>query len=126
METPIVKQAIKAYRQVVVSPEFREYERLRNDARHNEASALLNAKRIGYQEAAIEFQGIITEQAAALANRAAELAGKDAVLANQAAELAGKAAALADQVAKLADKDAEIARLRAMLEKGNQTRQGGE
>ena len=38
-------QAIGAYREVMVSPEFRELERLRFEARSNEASALLNAKR---------------------------------------------------------------------------------
>jgi hypothetical protein len=39
-----VTQAIEAYRKVMVSTEFRELERLRADARHNEASALLNAR----------------------------------------------------------------------------------
>ena len=38
-------QAIGAYREVVVSPEFAELERLRADARHNEASALANTER---------------------------------------------------------------------------------
>lgn len=45
LEVPVMTQAISAYREVVVSPEFRELERLRADARHNEASALLNAER---------------------------------------------------------------------------------
>jgi len=45
LEVPIVTQAIGAYREVVVSPEFAELERLRADARHNEASALANAER---------------------------------------------------------------------------------
>ena len=45
LEVPIVTQAIGAYREVVVSPEFAELERLRADARHNEASALGNARR---------------------------------------------------------------------------------
>ena len=44
LEVPIVTQAIGAYREVVVSPEFAELERLRADARHNEASALANAE----------------------------------------------------------------------------------
>jgi len=39
-----VTQAIGAYREVMVSPEFRELERLRFEARSNEASALLNAE----------------------------------------------------------------------------------
>jgi len=45
LEVPIVTQAIGAYREVVVSTEFAELERLRADARHNEASALANAER---------------------------------------------------------------------------------
>jgi len=39
-----VTQAIGAYREVVVSSEFRELERLRFEARSNEASALANAE----------------------------------------------------------------------------------
>ena len=45
LEVPIVTQAIGAYREVVISPEFAELERLRADARHNEASALANAEK---------------------------------------------------------------------------------
>ena len=43
LEVPIVSQFINAYREVVVSPEFQELERLRADARHNEASALASS-----------------------------------------------------------------------------------
>jgi ParB-like chromosome segregation protein Spo0J len=39
-----VTKAIEAYREVMVSTEFREVERLRADARHNEASALHHAR----------------------------------------------------------------------------------
>jgi len=45
LEVPIVTHAIGAYREVEVSPEFAELERLRADARHNEASALANAEK---------------------------------------------------------------------------------
>jgi len=45
LEVAVVTQAIGAYREVMVSPEFRELERLRADARHNEASAIANAER---------------------------------------------------------------------------------
>ena len=45
LEVAVVTQAIGAYREVVVSPEFRELERLRFEARSNEASALANAER---------------------------------------------------------------------------------
>ena len=45
LEVAVVTQAIGAYREVVVSHEFRELERLRFEARSNEASALANAER---------------------------------------------------------------------------------
>ena len=39
-EVKVMEQAINAYNKVTVSPEFKELERLRSIARHNEASAL--------------------------------------------------------------------------------------
>ena len=42
---PEVEEAIKAYRSITVTPEFREMERLRAKARHDEAQALYNAGR---------------------------------------------------------------------------------
>ena len=43
-EVPEMEQAISAYRNVSVSPEFKEMERLRSKARHDEAQALYHAK----------------------------------------------------------------------------------
>jgi len=40
-----MNEAITAYRQITVTPEFREMERLRSKARHDEAQALFNAER---------------------------------------------------------------------------------
>ena len=88
MEVAIVTQAIGAYREVVVSPEFAELERLRADARHNEASALASVAR----KRDAHWQGIVAKKDAAYT---AELANKDAAL---------------------ADKDAVIERLSAMLD----------
>jgi len=73
LEVPIVTQAIGAYREIVVSPEFRELERLRADARHNEASALTNAERRGYREAEDKLQGVIAEKDAEIARLRAML-----------------------------------------------------
>jgi len=42
---PEMKEAITAYRQITVTPEFQEAERLRSKARHDEAQALYNAER---------------------------------------------------------------------------------
>ena len=43
MEVPEVSEAIEAYRTISVSPEFKEVERLRTKARHDEAQAILHA-----------------------------------------------------------------------------------
>ena len=50
LEVPDMEQAIEAYRDVIVTPEFREMARLREKARHNEASALRNARNKGKAE----------------------------------------------------------------------------
>jgi predicted transposase/invertase (TIGR01784 family) len=87
LEVPIVTQAIGAYREITVSPEFRELERLRADARHNEASALHHARQETEKAVNAKWRGVVAD----------------------------KDAALADKDAALADKDTEIARLRALL-----------
>jgi predicted transposase/invertase (TIGR01784 family) len=47
LEVPEMEEAINAYNRITVSPEFRELERARSYARHNEASALGHARREG-------------------------------------------------------------------------------
>jgi hypothetical protein len=74
LEVPVVTQAIGAYREITVSPLFREIERLRADARHNEASALANVERKERER----WQGVVAEKDAALATALAE---KNAALA---------------------------------------------
>ena len=44
MEVPVMSQAINAYYTITASSEFREKERLRAKARHDEAQALYNAR----------------------------------------------------------------------------------
>jgi hypothetical protein len=61
LEVTIVTQAIGAYREIVVSTEFREYERLRADARHNEASALLNAQLKAEKAEREKWQGVVAD-----------------------------------------------------------------
>ena len=41
---PVMEEAIVAYRSITAAPEFREMERLRSKARHDEAQALWNAE----------------------------------------------------------------------------------
>jgi hypothetical protein len=62
LEVPIVTQAIGAYREITVSPEFREIERLRADARHNEASALQHAAEIATEIADERWQSIVADK----------------------------------------------------------------
>ena len=45
MEAPVMSQAINAYYTITASSEFREKERLRAKARHDEAQALYNARK---------------------------------------------------------------------------------
>ena len=55
MEVPVMSQAINAYYTITASSEFREKERLRSRARHDEAQALYNAERKGKQKEKIEI-----------------------------------------------------------------------
>ena len=73
LEVPIVTQAIGAYREVVVSPQFRELERLRADALHNEASAVASAERRGEERANVKWQNVVADKDAALADKDTEI-----------------------------------------------------
>ncbi|MCL2382440.1 MAG: hypothetical protein FWC64_12785 [Treponema sp.] len=45
-----MEQAINAYQKITATPEFREMERMRSYARHNEAAALRHARDEGREE----------------------------------------------------------------------------
>ncbi len=103
MEVPIMEEAIKAYRHVTATDEFKEIERLRSRARHNEASAIGHARREarakgkaegrregrreGKQAERAKWQGVVADKDAALAEKDAALAGKDALIAELQARL---------------------------------------
>ena len=55
MEVPVMSQAINAYYTITASSEFREKERLRAKARHDEAQAFYNARREATIERNIEI-----------------------------------------------------------------------
>ncbi len=55
MEVPTMNQAINAYYAITASSEFREIERLREKARHDEAQALYHAKQEGISERNVEI-----------------------------------------------------------------------
>ena len=77
LEVPVMQQAIQAFRSITATDEFRTLERMRSDARRNEASALGNARR----EEREKWQGVVADKDAALAD-------KDAALNEQAARIA--------------------------------------
>lgn len=55
MGVPTMEQAVNAYYTITASPEFREVERLREKARHDEAQALHHAKQEGISERNLEI-----------------------------------------------------------------------
>jgi hypothetical protein len=73
LEVPEMNEAINAYNQITVSPEFRELERARSYARHNEASALGHARREGEAKEREKWQGTVAEKDAEIARLRAEL-----------------------------------------------------
>ena len=66
MEVPVMKEAIVAYRHVSATDEFKELERLRSRAHHNEVSALGNARSegivIGEQRADKKWEGVVADK----------------------------------------------------------------
>ena len=69
LEVSIMDQAINAYNTVTVSPEFRELERLRSIARHNEAAAIRNAK----DEESQKWQTVVADKDAEIARLKSQL-----------------------------------------------------
>ena len=80
LEVSAVRQTIKAYREITVSDEFRELARLRERARHNEASALHRARETERKK----WQGVVADKDAALAEQAAEIARLKSLLEGKA------------------------------------------
>jgi hypothetical protein len=80
MEVPEMSQAIGAYRDVVITPAFKEAERLRSLARHNEASALHNAEKRGEERgeerANAKWENVVADKDAEIARLRAQL-GED-------------------------------------------------
>jgi predicted transposase/invertase (TIGR01784 family) len=67
---PIMAEAIEAFRHIAQTKDFKEIERLRDRARHNEASALAHAADVER----VKWQAVVAEKDAALAEQAAEIA----------------------------------------------------
>jgi predicted transposase/invertase (TIGR01784 family) len=69
---PVMEQAIEAYRHVTATDEFKEMERLRSRARHNEAAALRHAIEAEREK----WQGVVADKDAQIAELRARL-GED-------------------------------------------------
>jgi len=67
LEVPVMKQAIEAYHSITATPEFREMERLRSKARHDEAQALKKAR----MEEREKWQRVVTNKDAVIADQSA-------------------------------------------------------
>ena len=72
MEVPIMSTALQAYRHVAASDEFKEIERMRSKARHDEAQALKNAEKKRDEH----WQGIVEAKDALIAELQAQLGKK--------------------------------------------------
>jgi len=108
-----MEQAIGAYRSITATPEFREMERLRSKARHDEAQALHKARLEGARESDEKWQRTVAEKDAALAekdeNWQRTVAEKDENWQRTVAEKDE------NWQRKVAEKDSENARLREQL-----------
>jgi hypothetical protein len=69
LEVPIMEQTIQAYRSITATSEFQTLERMRSDARRNEAAALRHATEVEREK----WKGIVAEKEAVLAKKDAEL-----------------------------------------------------
>jgi predicted transposase/invertase (TIGR01784 family) len=63
----VMNQAIGAYRSITATPEFRELERLRSKARHDEAQALHHAAKVAVAENDEKWQGVVADKDAEIA-----------------------------------------------------------
>jgi predicted transposase/invertase (TIGR01784 family) len=74
---PIMEQAIEAYRQTKAADEFKELERLRSRARHNEAAALRHAREEAEKKADKKWQAVVAEKEAEIAKLRALIAKRE-------------------------------------------------
>ena len=83
MGVPVMEQAINAYRHITTTEEFKEMERLRSLARHNEAAALRHAAEVEREK----WQGVVADLRDTVTEKDAALSEKDALIAELQAKL---------------------------------------
>ena len=113
LEVPFVEQTIDAYKTITATSEFKELERLRALARHNEASALKNAR----EQERKKWQDVVAEKESLIADKEAAIEKKDALIADREAAIEKKDTLIADREAAIEKKDALIADREAAIEK---------
>jgi predicted transposase/invertase (TIGR01784 family) len=74
MGVPVMEKAIQAYHQITADSQFRELERLREMARHNEAAALRKARNEGMEIEREKWQGVVADKDTIIADKDAEIA----------------------------------------------------
>jgi hypothetical protein len=74
---PVVNDMIKEYRDITVSDKFRELDRLRERARHDEASAIKSAVESAVDEVNLKWQSVVEAKDKELAALRAKLARSD-------------------------------------------------
>ena len=101
-------KAAVTYQSVVISGEYKEYERVRAKARHNEASALYNAEEQGAKIEREKWQKIIAEKDALIAELDAAIVESDRVIDEANRVIDARDRALADGDEALSEYDTLI------------------
>ena len=116
----VMSEAVKEYRVITATDEFKYWDMVRERARHDEAQAISNAEKREREKWQKEVERIREKahhdeaQAISNAEKREREKWQDAV-ADKDAAIADKDAAIADKDAAIADKDALIAELQAKL-----------
>jgi len=74
MGVTVMKEAIGAYRHISATPEFREMERMRTKAGHDEAQALKNAEQRGEKRSDKKWKNVVADKDAVITNKDDEIA----------------------------------------------------
>jgi len=83
----VMGEAIKAYRGITATEEFRSLEWLRTKTRNDEANALSNARKKAAHAERVHWQGVVAEKDTALAEKDTTLAEQAALIAKLRAQL---------------------------------------
>jgi len=104
LEVSLMQEAIEAFHSVAASAQFRELERLRSKARHDEAQALYDAKqeeREKWQSVVAEKDSVISEKDSVISEKDSVISEKDSVISEKDLELANKDAIIAELMKRL-------------------------